>query len=159
VPAAPVVRTILGNEAARYRDLRLEALRESPTSFTATWDDERMLPREEWEARVASSVGGTSTVAVADSGDELVGLAVGIPWGGRVRVVSVWVAPRWRGQGLAARLIEHVCDWAAHAGYREAQIETAMGNPSPRALYQRLGFMPVDETPPPECEGVLVRSL
>ena len=156
---AAVVRDIRAAEAERYRDLRLQALRESPTAFTATWDEERAIRFEEWETRVASSVHGTSVIAVADSGDELVGLAVGIPWGGRARVVSVWVAPPWRRHGLAQHLIEHVCDWAARAGYREAQIETAMGNHGPRALYQRLGFAPVDEPAPPACEGVLVRSL
>jgi GNAT superfamily N-acetyltransferase len=155
----PVVRAIRPGEVERYRELRLRALRESPEAFTAKWDDESRLPSSEWAARVASSVAGATVVVVADAGDELVGLAVGIPWDGRARVVSVWVAPTWRGHGVAGRLIERVCGWAARAGYREAQIETAITNPGPQALYERLGFLPVDEAPPPECRAVLVRVL
>ncbi len=117
------------------------------------------MPMEEWAARVESSVSEKSVIVVAEDGDELVGLAAGIPWGHRARVVSVWVAPRWRRRGIAARLIEEVCAWARDAGYREAQIETARANPGPASLYQRLAFLPVDEDPPPDCGCVLVRPL
>jgi len=159
VPDDPVVRELFAAEVARYRDLRLEALLRDPTAFTATWDDEQQMPLSAWEARVASSAAGTSVIAVAEAADELVGLAVGVPWNGRARVVSVWVEAPWRGRGLASRLIDHVCAWAARAGFAEAQIETAVGNPGPRALYERLRFLPTDEPPPPGAEHVLVRAL
>ena len=159
VQGSPVVRKIVPGEAERYRGLRLAALQESPASFTATWEEESALPSTAWAARADSSVTGTSVIVVADTGTELVGLAVGIPWEGRARVVSVWVAPEWRSRGVARRLIESVCDWAAASGFREAQIETTMTNPGPSALYERLGFTPVDETPPPDCGAVMVRSL
>ena len=155
----PVTRSIRADEVVPYRDLRLAALRESPTAFTATWEQESGMPMEEWAARVESSVSGKSVIVVAEVGDELVGLATGIPWGHRTRVVSVWVAPEVRRQGIAARLIEAVCAWARQTGYREAQIETASANPGPASLYQRLGFQPVDEEPPPDCGGVMVRPL
>ncbi len=155
----PVTRTIRADEVGRYRDLRLSALRESPTAFTATWEQEQAMPMEEWAARVESSVTGKSVVVVAEDDGELVGLAVGIPWDNRARVVSVWVAPPWRRRGIAAHLIEEVCAWARGSGYGEAQIETTRANPGPAGLYQRLGFLPVDDVPPPDCGGVLVRSL
>jgi GNAT superfamily N-acetyltransferase len=156
---APVVRAVLRTEVEQYRELRLRALRDSPAAFTATWDDEHAMPEAAWAARVDASLTGKSVIVVADAGDELVGLAVGIPWEHRARVVSVWVAPGWRGRGLARRLIERVCTWAVAAGYREAQIETAEGNPGPQALYRALGFVPMDGSPPPGCDCVLVRSL
>ena len=154
-----VVRRILPDEVDRYRELRLRALRDSPAAFTATWDDESRMPLEAWAARVDASVAGASVIVVADTGEELIGLAGGIPWEGRARVVSVWVAPAWRGRGLARRLIESVCEWAGGAGYTEAQIETALTNPGPQALYLQLGFVAVDEPPPPDCGTVLVRRL
>jgi GNAT superfamily N-acetyltransferase len=156
---SPVVRRILPDEVARYRELRLRALRDSPAAFTATWDDESRMALGAWAARVEASVTGASVIVVADTGEELVGLAGGVPWQGRARVVSVWVAPAWRGRGVARCLIEAVCEWAIGAGYREAQIETATTNPGPQALYQRLGFASVDEPPPPDCGAVLVRAL
>lgn len=153
------VRVISSDEAGRYRELRLGALMDSPTAFTASWEDESVMPDDEWTARIESSLAGATVIVVADTGEQLVGLAAGIPWGDRARVVSVWVAPAWRGRGVAGRLVDAVCEWAVTAGYGEAQIETAVGNPGPRALYERLGFNPVDEEPPPDCGPVLVRPL
>jgi len=155
----PVVRRIRSDERERYRELRLAALQDSPAAFTATWDAESTMPLEAWAARVEASVSGASVIVVADTGKDLVGLAGGIPWERRARIVSVWVAPGWRGHGIARRLVESVCEWAAGAGYVEAQIETAITNPGPQELYRKLGFVFLDETPPPGCGAVLVRSL
>jgi GNAT superfamily N-acetyltransferase len=154
-----IVRTLLAGEVDRYRELRLMALLDSPNAFTATWAEESAMADSAWEARVELSLSGGSAIVVADTGRELVGLAGGIPWGTRARVVSVWVASAWRHRGLAQRLVERVCEWAAAGGYAEAQIETALGNSGPQSLYERLGFVPVDEEPPPHCGPVLVRQL
>ena len=154
-----VVRDLLPDEVDRYRDLRLAALIDSPAAFTSTWEEESAMPQSAWVARVESSVGRGSALVVADPGEELVGLARSIPWGARARVISAWVAPGWRRHGLAQRLVENVCDWAATAGYPEAEIETAIGNSGPQKLYEELGFIPVDEQPPPDCGPVLVRPL
>jgi GNAT superfamily N-acetyltransferase len=150
------VRHLQPDEVDRYRYLRLRALLDSPAAFTATWDEENAMPDSAWVARVESS---ESAIVVADTGAELVGLAGGIPWEGRLRVVSVWVAPGWRRRGLARQLVEQVCEWGAATGYAEAQIETAIGNADPQKLYQALGFVPVDEPPPDGCGPVLVRRL
>jgi RimJ/RimL family protein N-acetyltransferase len=117
------------------------------------------MPESDWRERVESSVAGQSAIVVADTGDELVGVASGIPWDRRARVVGVWVAPDWRGRGLAQLLIDQVCKWAAAAGYSEVQIETTIGNSGPQRLYERLGFVPSDDLPPPECGPVLVRQV
>jgi GNAT superfamily N-acetyltransferase len=154
-----VVRGVFPDEVQRYRELRLAALTDSPAAFTSTSEDERAMPYSVWESRVESSVRGGSALAVADTGEDLVGLAGGIPWGTRARVVSVWVAPSWRRIGLAERLVERVCEWASAAGYKEAQIETAIGNSGPQRIYERLGFVSVREEPPPGCGPVLVRQL
>jgi GNAT superfamily N-acetyltransferase len=131
---------------------------------------------ERWDERVRSSISGVTRLIVADAsgaggaggvaaggggggGGGLVGLAAGIPEDGRARVVAMWVDPRWRGQGLAAAIIEKVCDWAAAAGYAEIQIETVPGNDRARRLYERLGFRPTDLPKPPGCDTVLVRPL
>jgi len=159
VATSVVVRNLLADEVDGYRDLRLRALLDSPAAFTATWDEESAMPESAWAARVESSVSGASAVVVADTGEDLVGLAGGIPWGTRARVISVWVAPDWRRRGLAQRLVEKVCDWAVAVGYTEAQIETAIGNSGPQRLYEELGFVPVVEEPPPDCGPVLVRRL
>jgi ribosomal protein S18 acetylase RimI-like enzyme len=160
MPGRPAIRPIGPHEVDRYREVRLAALTDAPSAFTATLAEALALPAATWVDQVCSSVDGESVIVVADPGAPgLVGLAVGIPWGERARVVSVWVDPAWRGGGIARRMIEAVCAWAARSGYDHAQIETAVANPGPQRLYEDLGFRPVDEQPPAGCGVILVRPL
>jgi len=153
------VRRLRPDEVKDYKAVRLAALADSPSAFTETLAQASMLADEVWAERVESHNAGATAIIVADDGARLVGLAAGIPFEGRARVVSVWVDPAFRGRGLAAALIEEVCAWAAGAGYAEIQIETAIGNSGPRRIYERLGFEPTDIPPPAGCDPVLVRHL
>jgi len=153
------VRQLRADELDGYRTVRLAALLDSPEAFTATWEQERSMPEADWIVRVDGNASGHSAIIVADAGGAFVGTAGGIPHEDRIRVVGVWVAPEFRHRGLGQALVERVCAWAASAGYGEVQIETAVDNAGPRTLYERIGFVPSDETPPPGCGPVLVRAL
>lgn len=56
------------------------------------------------------------------------------PW-----LASVWVAPSWRGQGVATALVRHVEATAAALGLPELWLHTADAVP----LYARLGWQPI----------------
>jgi len=62
-----MVRTLLAGEVDRYRELRLVALLDSPTAFTATWAEENAMADSAWEARVELSLSGGSAIVVADT--------------------------------------------------------------------------------------------
>lgn len=51
------------------------------------------------------------------------------------------VAPAFRGQGLAAALIEGACAHAARQGHARAGLLVDAAKPGVRRLYQRLGFI------------------
>ncbi len=90
-------------------------------------------------------------VLVADDGDELVGMAVGVqgrtrggegsPIKGLCHVSMIFVAPgRW-GEGIGRRLVEAVLDEARSAGYDRVQLWTQTDNPRAQRLYESRGFI------------------
>ena len=60
------------------------------------------------------------------------------PW-----VASVYVAPDYRGRGLATRLVEHPAGLAARGGVGELYLHT----PDRQSLYARLGWREVEVLP------------
>ena len=61
-------------------------------------------------------------------------------------VLTVAVAPGWRGRGVGTALMDAVRQWAASRRLRKLQLHVRAGNGGAIALYRRLGY---------EVEGVL----
>jgi GNAT superfamily N-acetyltransferase len=120
-----------------YRRVRLRALESDPSAFSSTLEREGVLVEEQWRERLVRS-----GVFVAMSGDEEVGLAAGIdaPDGGGAELVSMWVAPAWRGSEVAGRLIEAVRGWAADAGHDRLSLWVVEGNVRAERAYAKQGF-------------------
>ncbi|MCK0198013.1 GNAT family N-acetyltransferase [Ancylobacter sp. 6x-1] len=55
-------------------------------------------------------------------------------------ILSVAVAPRWRGRGLGRQLVEAVFGRLAAEGYTTVFLEVEEGNAAARKLYARAGF-------------------
>ena len=60
-----------------------------------------------------------------------------------VRVMDIALLPEARGHGIGAALLRSVIDAAAASG-RRVSVHVELGNPA-RRLYERLGFLPVEE--------------
>lgn len=128
-----------------FRDIRLASLRESPQAFSSTL--QAALERDEasWRNGLAQR-----TQFVAMAGEDAVGTAGGVvePSGQSGELISMWVAPEWRGKGVAARLIEEVSAWAATAGFTELRLWVVEGNVRAERTYARAGFAPTGRTQP-----------
>jgi GNAT superfamily N-acetyltransferase len=59
---------------------------------------------------------------------------------GWLGISSVQVAPDYRRQGLASRLVERLADWAGGHGATHCYLQVDEGNQPALALYARLGF-------------------
>jgi RimJ/RimL family protein N-acetyltransferase len=126
-------------DAALYRSIRLEGLKESPEAFGSTFEAEFTKPLAWFFDRLSSSV---VFGAIRDA--KLLGVAgfavrqedkethKGLLWG-------MYVRPDARGAGVARRLVEAVI---AHARphVELIQLSVVVGNEQARRLYARLGF-------------------
>jgi predicted GNAT family acetyltransferase len=67
------------------------------------------------------------------------------PAAGQVRVGPVYTPPGRRGQGYAGALTCVVSQAAQDAGADRVLLFTDLANPTSNALYQRLGYEPVED--------------
>lgn len=63
----------------------------------------------------------------------------------RAFITLVVVAPEWRGQGLARTLVRGVLNICRARGYTRCGLEAWHDNPPARELYERLGFVVVED--------------
>lgn len=64
---------------------------------------------------------------------------------GELTLDGLFVAREARGRGIGTRLVEAVIAEAEARHQREVRLEVTDANPRARALYERLGFVPVRE--------------
>jgi ribosomal protein S18 acetylase RimI-like enzyme len=128
-----------------WRDLRLHALRESPSAFGSTYDGEAGFTEQTWRERLADP-GTVRLVALLDGGP--VGLGGAVPDGpGQARVVSMWVLPGARGRGVAHAVLARLEGWAAARGLR-LHLDVTETNERARRSYERYGFRATGEVRP-----------
>jgi RimJ/RimL family protein N-acetyltransferase len=136
------LRRLEADDAAIYREMRLEGLKAHPDSFGTSWEDEIEKPDAWWAGRLQ-----TNTVFGGWIGTSpLLGVAgfhvpeatkqrhKGVLWG-------MYVRPDARGTGLAASLLQHVI---AHARplVEEIRLTVMASNAAAHRLYSSAGFQP-----------------
>jgi len=138
------VRLLTPGDAHEYRQLRLEALRSSPTAFGSSYEDE--LARDPAVTRERIAPTETTRVFGAFRGDRLVG-TVGLRrhTGQKERhkafVWGVYVTPGERGRGIARQLMAAVLGEARTLpGLARVTIAVNAANEPARRLYETLGF-------------------
>ncbi|CAA9237999.1 MAG: hypothetical protein AVDCRST_MAG20-1583 [uncultured Acidimicrobiales bacterium] len=151
------VRRPTEDEWAVVRAVRLAALADAPDAFGSTLAAEEDLPEAEWRRRTPSFV-----LAVAGGGAaEPAGLAAG--WEdpaqpGALELVSMWVAPGWRRQGVGEALVAAVVAEGHRRGASEVRLWVTATNDGARRLYQRCGFEPTGATAPLPSNPTLVEE-
>lgn len=140
------IRTITADDWALYRDLRLQALADSPDAFGSTLADEQALADEHWQMRLAAaSVSGRDLPLMAWAGAEPVGLGwakVDAAAPGVINLFQVWVAPSQRGQGIALAMLDCVVLWAKSMQATAVQLGVASGQNAAMRIYLKAGFTP-----------------
>ncbi|MHB8504322.1 MAG: GNAT family N-acetyltransferase [Acidimicrobiales bacterium] len=155
-PAEPLaVRRVREGEGPQLRDVRLRALRDSPTAFASTTAREEALPPQEWERRAADP---DAVSFVAVDRDGWWGLVTGLRDGAGVHLLSMWVDPRRRGSGAAAGLVDAVVAWACGIGAGAVELWVVDGNEPAATLYRRAGFAPTGERQPLPSHPELVEQ-
>jgi ribosomal protein S18 acetylase RimI-like enzyme len=147
------VRRILADEWRQYRELRLEALKDSPLAFVEQYDAAAARGDRYWQDRVArSATGPTSCTFVAIHAGRFIGKAScfvepDITEYRSVHVVGVYVTPRFRGQPVAETLMMAILRWAREeAGAARIRLFVMESNDRAAAFYRRVGFVPTGAT-------------
>ncbi|HWC33432.1 MAG TPA: GNAT family N-acetyltransferase [Mycobacteriales bacterium] len=146
-----MIRRITTGDVEVFRQTRLRALADSPASFGSTYDAEVARRATWWSERVAAaSDGDEQAMFLAFDGDECIGLAGGFTddLGADRQLISMWVAPEYRGSGVATELVDAVLGWAVDGGARTVGLWVTEGNGRARRLYERLGFVVTGEVQP-----------
>ena len=140
---AVTVRKGMISDALKFRELRLDALQESPAAFPADYEAYANHPMRFWEDRLEPD--GIGSIFFAVHNDQLVGMT-GIRKGDTPKtkhsatIWGVYVRPAWRGLHLADSLIEKSIEWAKLNGVNIVKLGVLAASISAIRCYERCGF-------------------
>ena len=131
-------------DASAFHALRLETLQGHPTAFSADYEVNAARPVSYWEERLRR-LGEGNTIYFAVHQGGLVGTC-GIHRGESPKtchsafIVSVYLQPAWRGQGVADALIEACLAWGRAHKVSVAKLGVSTDNIAAIRCYTRCGF-------------------
>ena len=138
------VRTLDSGDVAAFRALRLAALRECPTAFSSSYEEECDIPLAQQAQRMVPD--DDHAIFGAFDGDTLVG-TIGLYRETRRKLAhkaviwGVYVVPAFRSRGLGRLLLERAL---AHAKSMSDLLQVTLGvntaNAAAIALYESAGF-------------------
>ena len=134
------IKRLAADEGLRLRTIRLRALADAPDAFGSTYDETAARPMDSWTKQLqeidtfVAAVDGEDVGLVRGAHDDLRPDAA---W-----LISMWVAPEARGQGVGEALIDAVVEWARVRGARRMLLDVGDHNQPAIALYARKGFEP-----------------
>lgn len=131
------------------KELRLEALADTPIAYLETLSDARTAGDEVWQARAArGAAGGDSFQVLAWDGERPAATAVSFLRDGAAWLAAVYVTPARRGTGLLPQLVERCAGWAREQGAAVLRLEVHEDNPRAIRAYDKLGFVDTGERTP-----------
>ena len=132
------IRRLRAGDAARYRALRLEGLRDSPEAFGSSFEEEAAMPPDWFAARLEA---GFVLCGEAGQGSGIVGLRFedGVKTRHKAGIHGMFVQPAARGSGLAAALLRHAIGHA-RGKVEDVNLAVTANNLPALRLYERAGF-------------------
>ena len=136
-----IIRPLSFADAAQWRELRLEALRNFPTAFASAYEEAleqdlsaRIPPPDSPSVLFGAFVGGTL------SGSAGLHVWPGIKQRHKSELWGMYVAPSLHRRGVGSALLSAVIE---HARTRVAvvQLTVLQANDAAKALYSRFGFV------------------
>ena len=136
------IRLLSVGDVDAYRSLRLEALRDSPTAFCSSHEEESPRPVESFMARLREN----QVFGAFTENNRLVGI-LGFVRETRIKrahtasLVGMYVAPAFRRQGIGGALLDHALLFArGQPGLRSVTLSVMSSQPAASRLYRSRGF-------------------
>jgi len=157
------IRRIQIGESELFRQMRLNALRESPSAFTSTYESALNRSSESWNEQADNTAEGSDRATfIAFSGDSPIGIAALYRDKERIdtgEILQVWVSPEHRGKGVALHLLHSVFQLARNNGFRTVLATITQGNARALRFYQKCGFKHMRETSLTGTENLLRKEI
>ena len=137
--------------ASVFKAVRLSALRESPTAFGSTYEQESQLSDAEWSNRASACTRDGFVGYLAMEAGIGCGIARATPDNQDSAVAwleSMWVAPSHRRDGIGRLLVNKILAWARSRGMRTVKLSVTSSNEPAICFYKRLGFCLTGRTEP-----------
>jgi RimJ/RimL family protein N-acetyltransferase len=144
--AAIVIRPFDRLEWDIFKSLRLQALRDEPGVFAATYDSAAALSPEEWQDTIQGP--GHQVFGLFD-GARLIGITAAFTWqedpsGETALLAMSFIIPEYRGRGLSRLLYQARLDWIrAHSQFKRVVVFHRESNETSRRAIHRHGFSAV----------------
>lgn len=135
-------KQLTAEHAELYRMLRLEALQNNPDAYASDLVTEKQRTMEQ----IRSHLGDKEVMTVGGfDGDRLVAIASlhreTLPkMAHRATLTSVYVAPEYRGQRIARRIMEYMIDVVKNEGVTKIYLFVVTQNESAIRAYEKFGF-------------------
>ena len=136
--SAEIVR-IAPDSWERLRDLRLEALRESPEAFSNTFAQESLWTESVWR----QSVGDVAYLVVSRDDQDLALVSIENldgDYGATCWISGCWIRPDERGRGLLNVILEYIDEHSLEENWSVQGIGVLTHNTNAIAAYEHLGF-------------------
>jgi ribosomal protein S18 acetylase RimI-like enzyme len=137
------IREAKPSDVSQFRELRLHALQNAPTAFSADYATNLNHPMGFWEGRLNFDEHGI--IFFAEHAKDLIGMT-GIRKGESPKIGhgahiwGVYVRPEWRGLHIAEALIQVCIQWAKARGVNIVKLGVVTSNTSAVRCYERSGF-------------------
>jgi ribosomal protein S18 acetylase RimI-like enzyme len=131
-----------------YRQLRLEALQESPQAFGSSYKDQLEKPDSFWQSRLEEAANGEkSWLLFARVGDQPVGM-IGAFLGGienpeasdQAFIIAMYVTPAWRGRSISRLLMHAILSTLKDHDIHTVRLGVNVEQTVALHLYERFGF-------------------
>ena len=139
-----VIREANLADASSFRELRLEALQNSPVAFSADYQKNVSHPAKYWEDLLTPNPD-ESTMFLGEVEGRLIAMT-GVMRGTSPKtrhsawVWGVYVTPGWRGLHIAGEIIQACIDWAGTRKVVLVKLGVAAVNQPAIRCYERCGF-------------------
>jgi ribosomal protein S18 acetylase RimI-like enzyme len=142
------IRRLLPADAGAFQTLRLAGLRQSPSAFGSSYEEERDTTLETIAGRLGERMlfgafDGAVLAGIVAVGREsaAVGRESAVKLRHKAFIRAMVVADAWRGKGVGKLLLEHALDIAAAMeGVRQVTLDVTAGNVPAIRLYESVGF-------------------
>jgi ribosomal protein S18 acetylase RimI-like enzyme len=139
------------DEWEAYKVLRLESLQDAPQAFGSTYDDNLARSETYWRGRLAEAqIGERGWLLFARVDEQLVGMIGAYPTdeAAVVKIISAYVTPVYRSQGVARTLMDVLLQTLIQAGqFKRATLDVNQQQVAAVRLYERCGFESVRTQP------------